>query len=177
MLARGRADGIKQFGNTVDSVTASLAPLIAFPLVGAAWTAMNGQAEFAALGFFSRLCGVLALPLITYEFARLARRDADWMRTVAALNWSFWMLLPALLVAAALGAMAVAAGVAQTAAEQVALALLVLYLAWYQWFIVRAGLRLGMVRALLLVLLNSAAISLFSVAPLLFDQLERLLAR
>ena len=177
MLARGRADGIKEFGNSSDAVAASLGPLIAFPLVGAAYTALNGQPEFAALGFFSRLCGVLALPLITYEFDRLVRREAEWMRTAAALNWSFWMLLPALLVAAALGAMAVAAGLSQTAAEHAALALLILYLLWYQWFIVRAGLRPGAARAVLLVLLNSAAISLFSVAPLLFDQLDRMLAR
>ncbi len=177
LLARGRSDGIKEFGNTGDAVAASLAPLIAFPLVGAGWTALNGDVKFAALGFFSRLCGVLALPLITYEFARLSRRGADWLRTVAALNWSFWMLLPALLAAAALGAMAVAAGVPQTTAEQSALTLLILYILWYQWFIIRVGLRLGVVGAVLLVVLNSAAISLFSAAPLLLDQLDRMLAR
>ncbi len=166
LLARGRAEGIKAFGNSTEALNASLAPLIAFPLVGAARTAFMGQPLFAAIDFLSRLCAVLALPLITYEFARLAGRESEWRRTVAALNWSFWMIVPLLLIAAVLGAVMVMAGVAETPAERAVLGLLIFYLLWYQWFIGRAGLRLRVWQAVLLVTLNVGAIVLLSAAPL-----------
>ncbi len=171
LLVRGKAAGIKEFGNTPDAVAASLAPLIAFPLVGAAALALHGQALDGALDFVSRLCAVLALPLVTYEMARLTGRGAEWMRTVAALNWSFWALLPLLIIAAAIGAGAVEAGMAEPRAEHLALGLLVGYLLWFQWFIIRAGLRLGVFAAALLVLLNTGAIALLSAAPLLLQKL------
>lgn len=162
---------MKAFGNSNDALNASLAPLIAFPLVGAARTAFLGQPVFAAVDFLSRLCAVLALPLITYEFARLAGREGEWRRTVAALNWSFWTIVPLLLIAALLGAMMMAAGMAETAAERVVVGLLIAYLLWYQWFISRAGLRLRVWQAVLLVALNVSAIVLLSATPLLIGYL------
>ena len=91
LLARGQKSGIKDFGNSADGFTASLAPLIAFPLVGAGISALGGQWQLAAIGLLSRLCAVLALPLITYEFARRTGREALWLRTATALDWSFWL--------------------------------------------------------------------------------------
>ena len=41
-LARGRADGLQQFGATREAFLGSLAPLIAFPLVGGALMLMGG---------------------------------------------------------------------------------------------------------------------------------------
>jgi hypothetical protein len=44
LLARGRRAGIAEFGNSTDALAASLAPLIAFPLVGAAVAGLQGGA-------------------------------------------------------------------------------------------------------------------------------------
>ena len=76
LLARGKKSGIKDFANTMDAFTASLAPLIAFPLVGAGISVLGGQRQLAAIGLLSRFCGVLALPVITHEFARRTGREA-----------------------------------------------------------------------------------------------------
>ena len=124
----------------MDGFTASLAPLIAFPLVGAAISALGGQWQLALIGLLSRLCAVLALPLITHEFARRTGRESLWLRTATALDWSFWMLIPLLFLAAFAGAMLVEAGLAMGDAEYAALGIMAGYLLWYHWFIVRTGL-------------------------------------
>ncbi len=65
-LAKGDAAGIKEFGGGLDNFYASLAPLIAFPLVGALVTAMQVDWRVAVLSFLARLCGVLVLPVLVY---------------------------------------------------------------------------------------------------------------
>jgi hypothetical protein len=170
LLARGKAAGIKEFGNSMDSMTASLAPLIAFPMVGAAITAINGQPKLAAIAFLARLCAVLALPVITYEFARLTKRDSLWLRTTTALDWSFWIIIPLLLIAGFTGAGLVSAGLDIKYAEYAALALLIAYLLWLQWFTIRTGLNLSWPQAALLTLLNAATVAALSVAPALIFQ-------
>jgi hypothetical protein len=169
-LARGRADGIKEFANTKEAFYASLAPLIAFPLVGAGITAANGDVKLAAVAFLARLCAVLALPLITFEFARLSGHGANWLRTVAALNWSFWLIVPLLLVAAVFGALLVSAGLPMIHAESAAVALMGVYLFWLNWFILRTGLQMGGMKAALLAVLNFAAIGICSAGPILLGQ-------
>ena len=143
LLARGEKSGIEDFANTMDGFTASLAPLIAFPLVGAGISAFGGQWQLAVMGLLSRLCAVLALPLITHEFARRTGRESLWLRTATALDWSFWMLIPLLFLAAFAGALLVEAGLSMAMAEYIALGLMGAYLLWYHWFIVRTGLGLG----------------------------------
>ncbi len=165
LLARGKSAGIKEFGNSNDALTASLAPLIAFPLVGAAVTAFDGQPEQAVVAFLARLCAVLVVPVMTREFARRMGGEAFWLRTATALNWSFWMILPVLLAAAFAGALLAEAGVPDIDAEYIALALILLYLAWFQWFIIRAGLQVGVIAAAMLVVLNGIAIGLLSAGP------------
>ena len=50
LMARGAKSGIKEFDNSMDAFTASLAPLIAFPLVGAGVSALGGQWQLALIG-------------------------------------------------------------------------------------------------------------------------------
>ncbi len=169
LLARGRADGIKEFSNGTDALTASLAPLIAFPLVGAARTALMGQPADALLGFLARLCAVLALPVITHAFARACGREVLWQRTATALDWSFWMFLPLLLAAWFIAAALVKAGLSLPSAEYITLGLISAYVLWYHWFTIRAGLQVNAWQAALLVILNTAAIVLLTDAPMLMS--------
>ena len=168
-MARGAKSGIKEFDNSADAFTASLAPLIAFPLVGAGVSALGGQWQLALIGFLSHFCAVLALPLITHEFARRTGREALWLRTATALDWSFWLLVPLLFVAAVAGAILVQFGLPLVSAEYVALGLMGGYLLWYHWFIVRTGLVLGRGKAVLLVAITGFVIALFTAGPLLLD--------
>jgi len=170
LLARGRIAGIQEFGNSPDAFTASLAPLIAFPLVGASLSILGGDWQPALIGLLSRLCAVLALPLIVHEFARHTGREALWLRTATALDWSFWVLIPLLFAAAFVGAALVEAGLDMLHAEVAAMAIIAAYLLWYQWFIIRTGLALSRLQALCLVALSSTALFLFSVAPLVLGK-------
>ena len=165
LLASGRAAGMREFGNTADALTSSLAPLIAFPLVGALLVAMNGQPVLAALGLLSRLCGVLALPVITQAYAKLVGREAVWLRTATALDWAFWILIPLLLVAALLGAMMVTAGISQIRAEEIVIVLLGAYMLWLHWFTVRAGLAISGLLAAGLVVISNGVIGVLTFGP------------
>jgi hypothetical protein len=169
LLGRGRATGMKEFGNSSDALTASLAPLIAFPLVGSVMIGIGGQPGLAAIAFLSRLCGVLVLPVITQAYARLFKRDATWLSTAAALNWSFWILIPLLLAAAFLGALLVTAGVTQPHAETIVILLLAIYMLWLHWFIARTGLQLSGWAAAGLVILSNIAIGILTFGPDLVD--------
>jgi hypothetical protein len=171
LLARGRAAGIAEFSNTSDGLAASLAPLIAFPLVGASIIAMNGQPKLAIIAFLSRLCGVLALPVITQAFAQLTRREPLWLRTATALNWSFWLLIPLLLVAAFAGAGLVTAGVPQLTAEEIVICLMGAYMLWFHWFTVHTGLKLSLWPATAVVVVTNVVICLLTFGPDLIDQL------
>ena len=110
MLAKGDKAGLNEFSNSLESFTASLAPLIAFPLVGAGISVAAGQWQIAIIGFLSRGCAVLVLPVMTYEFARRFGRESLWPRTATALNWSFWMVVPMIFISAFAGALMVQAG-------------------------------------------------------------------
>jgi hypothetical protein len=171
LLARGRAAGIAEFGNTIDALYASLAPLIAFPLVLAVVLAMDGQPKAASLAFLSQLCAVLFVSVATHGFAVLARRESLWLRTATALNWSVWMLLPLLALGGVAGTVLLLAGMSKEMAVDVTFVLTAIYLLWYHWFTVRCGLNLKILPALGIVLATNAVIALLSVGPDLIDRI------
>lgn len=166
-FAKFQRAGIAEFGDTLDHFYASLAPLIAFPLVGAAASAVQGEWRLALIGFISRFCAVLVLPVCVYEFSCLFGRERFWLRAATALNWSFWMVLPALLVAAFIGGALAQMGLSMTGAEMVTLGLVGLYLLWYRLFVLAAGLALPYWQAGLIVLASSLAIVAATAVPLL----------
>ena len=166
-LAKGDAGGIGEFGGGVENFYASLAPLIAFPLVGAAATALQGNWRVALVGFIARLCGVLVLPVMVYEFARIYQREPLWLRTATALNWSFWVLLPVMVVGAFIGGILAQAGLSMVQAEYVTLGIAGLYLLWYRWFTLRAGLAVNGWRAALIVAVSGVLVGMFTALPIL----------
>lgn len=165
LLARGRAEGLLEFGSTPEAFGASLAPLIAFPLVAAALIAANGQPRLAAIAFLSRLCGVLVLAVITQGFAQLMKREALWLRAVTALNWVFWILVPMAVLAGFVASVLAALGLGELRAEAVGLVLLGAYLLWLHWFVVRNALQLSGWTAAVLVVVTNVAIGLLTLGP------------
>jgi len=63
----------------------------------------------------------------------------------------------------------VEAGLGMLDGEYAAMAMIVVYFLWYHWFIVRAGLGLGVLAAMGFVVVSSLSIGLFSAGPLLLD--------
>ena len=91
-LARGNAEGFNQFGATTEAFLASLAPLVAFPLVGGLLMLANGGGLAAIGDLLATLCALLAPPVLSYEVARLWRREGLWLRFAVAFNWCQWAI-------------------------------------------------------------------------------------
>ena len=167
--ARGRAEGLALFDASVRGFTSSLAPLIAFPLVGAAIGAARQGVPASAVQLAATLCGVLAPPVISHAAARALGREERWLRYAVAYNWCQWVM-PPLIAAAAIAAavLAGALGAAQVGAEQVVagtVASLILYWLWLHWFLVRRGLGLSRGRAALVVLAVNGATGAIVTLP------------
>jgi hypothetical protein len=164
-VATGRTDGIALFGDTAEAFLASLAPLVAFPLVGTLLMLGEGAGLAALSDLLATFCALLAPAVLSYEAARHWGRAAAWTRFAVAFNWCQW----AIPVLAAL--MAVVAGVLLTLGvpNEVAVMLVVAglggYGLWLHWFLARHGLGLSGGRAVLLVVGVNLVTILLVLAP------------
>lgn len=150
-LARGREDGLQQFGATPEAFLGSLAPLIAFPLVGGALMLMSGGGLAALADLLATLCALVAPPVLSFEIARLWGREASWLRYATAFNWCQWAIpVAGSVLMVVLGVMA-AFGLPPVIARWLVVLGLVSYGMWLHWFLARHGLGLSGARAALLV--------------------------
>ena len=171
LVARGRREGLQQFGATGEAFLASLAPWIAFPLVNAGLALLNGEVLDAVGGFLQALCAVLAPPVLSQALAQAWGRDAAWLHYATAFNWCQWavpgMAMALLLVFGVLLDM----GLPQTVAEVAFVAGLGAYAFWVHWFVTRHALGLGRWRTTLLVVLVNAGTALLAFGPQLIPML------
>ncbi|HTW28121.1 MAG TPA: hypothetical protein VME92_13410 [Acetobacteraceae bacterium] len=152
LLARGRAVGLAEFGETPEAFLASLAPLIAFPLVFGVLLLLNGGGWQAVGDFLAALCALLAPPVLSQLLARLWRRETLWLRYATAFNWCQWVL-PVVAGLALLGVPVLAAlGADTVTAARAAVLVICGYGLWLHWFLARRGLNLSGLRAALLVI-------------------------
>jgi hypothetical protein len=164
-VARGRADGLMCFSATSQDFLASLAPLIAFPLVGAALGIFTEGPLAALTDFAMTLCALLTPAVLSYELARLWGRGDRWVRFATAFNWCEWILpVLAFLVMIPLS-LAMRAGLDQRAASAILIGCLGLYGLWLHLFLVRKALLLSLVRAVAMVLLVNAGTVLVVMGP------------
>ena len=164
-LARGKADGLTQFGATRESFLASLAPLVAFPLVGSMLMLLDGGGLGSVSDLLMSLTALLAPPVLSFEVARLWGKEASWLHFATAFNWCQWAI-PVLgsLLLMVLGAL-MTLGLPAQAARLIAVILLAGYALWLHWFIARHGLGLSAVRAAILVLVVNFATVALVVSP------------
>lgn len=151
-LATGHADGLTQFGDTPEAFLASLAPLIAFPLVGGVLMLLQGGGANALSDLLATVCALLAPPVLSYEAARLWGRTARWIRFAVAFNWCQWAIPVVAFVMTALAGLLSAAGLPRLAGVGVVVAGVAAYGLWLAWFLARHGLGLGNRQAVLLVI-------------------------
>jgi hypothetical protein len=151
LLARGRAEGLRQFGDTPAAFLASLAPLIAFPLVGAGLMLAHGDGLSALTEFLATICALLAPPVLSYEPAQWWHREEQWLRFATALNWCQWAIpvLAALLLTLVYPTLA--ATISAEAAGIIVIAVVGCYALWLHWFLARHALVISALRAVLLV--------------------------
>ncbi len=164
-LARGRADGLRQFGGTREAFLASLAPLIAFPLVGGVLLVLGGGGLAALSDLLAALCALLGPPVLSYEVARLWGKEAAWLRFATAFNWCQWVI-PVIgsLLLLVLGIL-VGLGLPRELGR-VGIALgIVAYGLWLHWFVARHGLGLSGLRAVVMVVGVNLATVILVLGP------------
>jgi hypothetical protein len=86
-LARFNADGLREFGDTPQAFLNSLAPLLAFPLVGGAMTLLGAGPRGALANILVSLIALLAPPVLSHLLASFWHREALWLRYAVAFNW------------------------------------------------------------------------------------------
>jgi len=165
LVARGRAEGIDMFAGTSQGFLASLAPLVAFPLVGTALLLLDGDGTPAITNLLSTIAVLLAPPVLSFELARLWGRQARWLRFATAFNWCQWLLPMLAAVLLLVLGMLSQAGLPENAATVALVLGLGGYALWLHWFLARHGLALSRVRAALLVLGVNFGTALLVLAP------------
>ncbi len=165
LIARGRPEGLAQFGATTQAFLASLAPLVAFPLVGAALLAANGEIHAGIVSFLETLSVLLAQPVISELLASVWGRRDQWLRYATAFNWCQWVIpvLGSLLIVAI--GLLITLGMPSSWGMPLLLAGLGGYGLWLQWFLAQHGLALGRVRAGLLVLVVNLGTAALLIVP------------
>ena len=162
-VARGRADGIACFGATPQAFLSSLAPLLAFPLVGSVLALFNEGPRKALTGLAMTLCALLTPAVISYELARIWNRAGAWTRFATAFNWCEWILpILACLIMVPLS-FAISAGMSAIVAGRLLVLCLGLYGLWLHWFLARRGLGLSALKAIGMVIVVNLG-TMFAVA-------------
>jgi hypothetical protein len=141
---------MQQFGATRDGFLASLAPLIAFPLVGGTLMLLGGGGLTAVSYVLVTLCALVAPLVLSFEVARLWHRQQLWLRFATAFNWCRLIIPFVGFVLLVIFAMLVALGLPNWAAQVGLLLGLLSYEIWLHWFLALHGLGLSRSRALLL---------------------------
>ena len=172
LLGRGKAAGLGQFGTTPNAFLASLAPLVAFPLVGALLLLLQGQGVEALTDLVEVLCALLTPAVLSHALARFWQREAEWLRYATAFNWCQWLMPIVLTLVLMLFGMGLQLGLPERAAGVGALGVLALYALWLHWFLARHGLALSGWRAAGLV----AGVNLGTLVVLLVPSLLELAA-
>jgi hypothetical protein len=171
-VACGRVAGLAHFAGTQQAFLASLAPLLAFPLVGTALLLLRGGGLPALADLFATITALLAPSVLSFEFARWWQREAEWLRFATTFNWCQWALpVVVTLLLTVLGVLS-QTGLSEPAATVLLVVGVLGYGLWLHWFIARHALRLSGVRAGLLVLGVNLGTALLILVPRLIA-LER----
>ena len=164
LVARGRKDGLRQFGNSPQAVLAALTPLVAFMIVGGLVALLGGGGE--AVGDVAAVAiGLLGPLVLSFEVARRWGRAAEWPRFAAAFLWCQWAAPVVLACVLLLMATLMAGGLDGEAAAAIGVALLFGYGLWLHWFLARHALDLTALRALALVAIVNLATMALIILP------------
>jgi hypothetical protein len=165
-LARFRRDGFAYLPGTRQSLLNSMAPLIAFPLVGGGLMLAGGGGLSAVADLFATLVALLAPLVIAHFLAMRWGREAQWVRYAAAFNWCQWALpIAAVLLLLALGIVMRITGISQNAAALAFLGGLLVYGLGLHYFLARNGLELSIGRAIVCVVAMNLGTGLLVLAP------------
>lgn len=171
LVARGRAEGVALFGDTPRAFLAGLAPLLAFPLVGALLLVLGGRVGEGLTAFAESVCVLLAEPVISEALATRWGRGDLWLRYATAFNWCQWiipLLASALVIAADF---LITLGLPPTWVAPLLVVVIGVYALWLQWFLTQQALCLSWQKAIAMVVLVNLASGVLLLAPRLIGAL------
>jgi len=173
LCARGRPEGLAQFGDTSQAFVSSLIPLILFPLLRAVLLpAGDGLPRGTIL--LATITAVLATAVLSHLMAQVFRQEPRWKRYATAVNWNTWVLQFGVMAALVAAAGLASAGMNPKMALIASFVALAVYALWLQFFLARHGLSLSRVRAVLLILaVNAGTAALVVVPELAWQAIER----
>ena len=167
LVATGRPRGLARFADSPQSFLASLAPWLAFPLVGALALLLTGRVGQAVTTMLVTLVAQLAPPVLSHALARRWGREEDWLRYATAFNWCQWAIPVAGFILLIVAQVAANGGTPEAQAGNLVVLGLAAYGSWLQWTLARHGLILSRGRAFVLVLLVNAGTIALVMLPLL----------
>lgn len=151
-LARFQPEGFAEFGTTRQSFLNSLAPLIAFPLVGGLLMLFSGGGLGVVRDLLATLIALLTPAVISAALAERWQRGEWWLRYGVAFNWAQWAV-PMVAVALLIGVGVMRRmGLSEQAAAITVLFAIAGYGMALHWFLARQGLGLTKTQATLMVL-------------------------
>lgn len=186
MLGGGKEEGIQLFPSTTNGVLNALAPWFALVLVNGFVSAVLYRQQLPILMILSmflvELCCLLVCPVIIHFYSKLWNRENLWKRTVSAYLWCQWLPFLDLLLG---GCVILFMGFSANLAITFLALLLVLYMAyalWIQWFVVKIGLQINNLWAIVIVVTTMVVGDiLFSIFLLsnsfLFHQMQQALTQ
>ena len=159
-LVRFDGQGLLEFGDTPQAFFNSLAPLLAFPLVGTAVTLYGGENHGAALNLLASVIALVAPAVLSHLLASLWHRESLWLRYAVAFNWCeaavFLAMVVLLFVFARRGFLVHAAWSAPV----------YLYWAVLHGFLAKRALRISVVRAVVMVVFVNFGSFLLMAMPI-----------
>ncbi len=168
-LAIGRREGMQQFDDTPQAFLASLAPLVAFPIVGALALLLSGSGVEAITTLLLTVVAQLSPAVLSHAIAARWGRDAEWLRYATAFNWCQWAIPLVMILLMVVFQLTGPAGLPDEAAVGILFAALALYGIWLHWTLARSGLLLGRVRSIVLVVLVNAGTVALVLGPRLLS--------
>ncbi len=168
LVARGRAEGLRQFGDTPQAVLAALAPLLAFLLVGIL-LGLLGRNRLAVTDLAGVSVGLLGPLVLSFEVARRWGRAAQWRRFATAFCWCQWAAPVVLAFVLMLMAILMGFGLSDEAAAGTGVAVLFGYGLWLNWFLARHALSLSRLRAAAMVAIVNVATAVLILVPQVAD--------
>ena len=162
LLARFRREGLAEFAATPQAFLNSLAPLIAFPLVGALLLLGSGAGFGVVLGdMLATLVALLTPAVVSQALAARWGRGGAWLRYAVAFNWSQWAV-PIVAVGLLFGmGLLRSLGLGERGAAMAVLFAIAAYGMGLHWFLARHGLGLGRGKAVVMVVaINLAMVAL-----------------
>ncbi len=172
-LARGRPEGMAQFGDTPQAFLSSLAPLIALSLVGSALMTQRFEPVIALTLFLMALILQLGQHVVSHAIAVRWNREEDWLRYAVATNWC-QLLAPVVGIVMLFGVqIVVGLGAPAMGAIKAGFVMLAVYLVWLQWLVARHGLDLSRGRAAgMVALVTTVTYAMVTVPSLLAALME-----